>query len=232
MNEHIILTKLQADDIKDNYGKYSAIEPIQAPDGRFIIPEHCLIDTDLQTIKGTLETMVTVDNIQPILTLPVMGQPCIVGYYLHDSEDSCLVYCRQAHTRTEHAVETIPDLFTFFRKEIEGTVLDWIPNEKVKPTWKRKYNGKDYIFIGATETLTPTGQTPNLVPALWNEVIIVNPKIKPPQWVTGDWGKYVLGYQVFDSGKVWEVIGVTHTWVEPALIGNGAISWKYIKDWV
>ena len=47
MNNHIIITKEQAEIIKGNYGKYSAIDPIQLPDGNFIIPESCLQKSDL-----------------------------------------------------------------------------------------------------------------------------------------------------------------------------------------
>lgn len=168
MNEHIIISKEQAEQIKGRYGKYSAIEPVPTPDGMYIIPERCFNDSDLAAAKAKIQA--ANGTVQDIIKLPVMGQPCIVGYYLYESENSPLLYCRQAHTRTEHAPETIPNLFTFFRKELEDTVLDWIPNELVKPTWKRKYNGKDYIFIGAAETLTVTGQTPDLVPALWQAV--------------------------------------------------------------
>lgn len=234
MNEHIIISKLQADSINGKHGKFSEIEPVATPDGSYIIPERCLNDADLATVKATLESMVTVENVKQIEELPLLGQPCLAGrLYLYNSESSPLVKCVKTHNRTEHAVETIPNLFTFFRNEIEGTVLDWIPNELVKPTWKRKYNGKDYIFIGAAETLTVTGQTPDLVPALWQEIIVINPDVKPPQWVSSDYYKYTpVGYEVFDLGKVWKVKTLTHTYIQPALTGNGAISWTFVKDWV
>ena len=67
---------------------------------------------------------------------------------------------------------------------------------------------------------------------LWIDITPVDPDEKPPQWNTNDYYKYSVGYQVFDSGKVWEAKNTTHTWIQPALTGNGAISWKYIKDWV
>ena len=42
----------------------------------------------------------------------------------------------------------------------------------------------------------------------------------------------LLGYQVFDTGKVWRAQNTTHTWIQPAFEGNGAISWEFVKDWI
>jgi hypothetical protein len=69
---------------------------------------------------------------------------------------------------------------------------------------------------------------------LWIDIAPVDPEapeVKPPQWISGDYYKYEVGTQVYDSGKVWEAINKTHTWIQPALEGNGAISWKFVKDW-
>jgi hypothetical protein len=70
---------------------------------------------------------------------------------------------------------------------------------------------------------------------LWIDITPVGPEtpeVKPPQWVSGDYYKYEVGTQVYDLGKVWEAINKTHTWIQPALEDNGAISWKFVKDWV
>lgn len=56
--------------------------------------------------------------------------------------------------------------------------------------------------------------------------------VKPPQWVSENYYLYVVGYQVYDSGKVWRAKNTTHTWIQPALTGNGAISWEFVKDWI
>jgi hypothetical protein len=69
---------------------------------------------------------------------------------------------------------------------------------------------------------------------LWIDITPVDPEapeVKPPQWVSVDYYKYEVGTQVYDLGKVWEAINKTHTWIQPALEGNGAISWKFVKDW-
>jgi hypothetical protein len=42
----------------------------------------------------------------------------------------------------------------------------------------------------------------------------------------------MVGTQVYNRGQIWEAINLTHTWIEPALTGNGAISWKFVKDWI
>jgi hypothetical protein len=69
---------------------------------------------------------------------------------------------------------------------------------------------------------------------LWIDITPVSldePEIKPPQWVSSDYYKYKVGTQVYNRGQIWEAINLTHTWIEPALTGNGAISWKFVKDW-
>jgi hypothetical protein len=54
---HIIITPAQAELIRGKHGKYSAIEPVPTPDGNFIIPEVCLNDPDLASIKAQIEAM-------------------------------------------------------------------------------------------------------------------------------------------------------------------------------
>ena len=49
-------------------------------------------------------------------------------------------------------------------------------------------------------------------------------------WDGGKWLDYVVGYKVKHDSAIWEAINTTHTWIEPAHDGNGAISWKHIKD--
>lgn len=138
------------------------------------------------------------------------------------------VYCIQPHSRTIYTPDQTPALFSTFRTNTDE--LDWIENEKVEAGWKRNFEGKQYECIQAHMTLK--GWEPDQTPALWNEVIVIDPEVKPPQWVIGNWTTYTVGYQVYDSGKVWEAINTTHTWIQPDLTGNGAISWKYIKDWI
>ena len=74
---HIVIDKTQADAIRGRHGKYSAIEPIATPDGRFIVPEACLSDADLAEIKLTLESYVTPTNVQEITDLPDVGVECM-----------------------------------------------------------------------------------------------------------------------------------------------------------
>jgi len=134
------------------------------------------------------------------------------------------VMVTRGHNRTIYSPEETPALFSFYRENTDA--LTWIPNENVKRGWKRMYNGKQYEVVQPHMTLT--GWEPDKTPALWNEV--QQQGVKPPQWNTSNWIQYVVGYQVYDSGKVWEAINTTHTWIQPALTGNGAISWKYISD--
>lgn len=190
MNEHIKLTEAQAQQVKGNYGIYSRIEPIAMPDGNYIIPAACLSDADLQSINATLHALAT--DVQPIVALPEIGELCEGGrYYLYDSEHSSIVYCVQAHNRTIYPPEQTPALFSFFRENSDD--LEWIQNEFVKLGWKRWYNDKQYECIQAHMTLE--GWTPDVTPALWQEVI-ATPYY--PVWVqpTGVHDAYQMGDRV------------------------------------
>lgn len=214
MNEHIIITKAQAENIRGKYGKYSAIEPLPTPDGNYIIPEHCLNDVDLVEIKSAIQSAITDSNIQQILKLPLQGENCDIGYYLYDNEVSPLVYCRQNHIRTEHAIKDIPNLFTFFRKEVSGQILAWIPNELVKPHWVRSYGGNNYTFIGAAETLTVEGQTPDISASIWK--VYVDPNVIPVwKQPTGAHDAYQKGDRVHfpaADSSVYESLIDANTW--------------------
>jgi hypothetical protein len=63
---------------------------------------------------------------------------------------------------------------------------------------------------------------------LWSEVVA--PPATPTQWVSANWAQYVLNYEVLANGKIWKVKGVTHTWIQPAMTGNGAISWAFVRN--
>jgi len=66
MNNHIIITPEQAELIRGNHGKYSAIEPVPVPAGNYIISEDCISDPDLLSVKEQLQAMKRPDNVQDI----------------------------------------------------------------------------------------------------------------------------------------------------------------------
>ena len=51
-----------------------------------------------------------------------------------------------------------------------------------------------------------------------------------PEWNSANWNDYSAGYKVKAKNAIWEATNTTHTWIEPALEGDGAISWKHVKD--
>lgn len=137
------------------------------------------------------------------------------------------VMVRQPHERTIYAHELTPALFSFYRENTEGQ--EWIPNEPIAINATRTYEGKTYKCIQphtSQEDWTPT----LTLGVLWEEV--QQQQEQPPQWVSADYYKYTVGYEVFDSGKIWRAKNMTHTWIKPALTGDGAISWEFVKDWV
>lgn len=156
---YLILNKTQADTVRGNHGNYSELNPILLPDGTYALPEDCKDDPDLIGVKDQLEV---VSDIRPIPKLPAMGGLCEAGklYYYHEGTEggySGFVKCVQTHNRTEHAVETIPALFSFFRENSD--TLEWIENEYVYIGWKRIYQGIQYEVIQEHMTLnswTPT----------------------------------------------------------------------------
>ena len=168
---HIILTKEQADAIRGRHGIYSAVEPVPTPDGKYIVPEACLSDADLEDIKTTLESYVTPTNVQEITDLPEVGEEVIKDkIYKYSDEDitlySGLVICMQTHNRTIYPPMETPALFSFFRKNTDD--LEWIPNEMVELGWKRWYESKQYECLQAHQTLSTW--TPDVTPALWKLV--------------------------------------------------------------
>ena len=100
-----------------------------------------------------------------ILPLPEYGELCTEKVFYQYGDK--IVITRQTHNRTEHAIEDIPALFTFFR--VDTGELEWTMNELVQVGWKRFYNDVQYECIQAH--MTVIGQTPNLTPALWKVVL-------------------------------------------------------------
>ncbi len=55
MRNYIIISKEQAEKIRGRHGKYSALEPVEFPDGMFGIPERLIDDPEFEDIKDTLK---------------------------------------------------------------------------------------------------------------------------------------------------------------------------------
>ena len=193
---HIIINKTQAEEIRGNYGLYSAIEPIFLPDGNYIVPYACLLDKDLVGAKSTLQGFVKIDNTQEIVDLPKNGEQCIINHiYIYSEGElsgySGFVICRQTHNRTIYKPQETPDLFSFFRENSDK--LEWIPNEKVELGWKRTFGGKTYECLQPHQTQSDYTPTATLG-VLWKEI----PSETIPVWKqpTGAHDAYALGAKV------------------------------------
>jgi hypothetical protein len=55
MRNYIIISKKQADAVRGRHGKYSALEPVEFPDGRYGIPARLINNPEFAGIKKTLE---------------------------------------------------------------------------------------------------------------------------------------------------------------------------------
>ena len=77
-----------------------------------------------------------------------------------------------------------------------------------------------------------THRTPEEEPALWTVIKTVSSYEDVEDWNGSNYLAYqTVGYLVRYNNKIWaSKVPISHTWIAPALEGNGAISWEYIKD--
>ena len=168
----LVYDKVSGDALRQNYGSYSALDPVATPDGKTMLPSRCLSDNDLVDAHALMTS--STEGESEIGPLPAFGEECVADIlYLDttvraiDETGSNVLKCVQTHNRTEHDPKTIPALFTFFRENADD--LDWIENEYVYVGWMRMFGGTQYEVI--QEHMTLSTWTPPVVPALWSEVI-------------------------------------------------------------
>lgn len=213
----LVFDKAGADQVRGNYGRFSALDPVALPDGMFMIPKRCLTHNGLEDAVTVINDNVAEENV--IWPLPAMGEWCAKGVLYTDTTirpideepASNVLKCVQTHNRTEHDPKTIPALFTFFRANPDGLALDWIENEWIDLGWLRMFGGVEYECIQAHMSIT--GQTPNLVPAIWNAA-------STGEWVqpTGSHDAYQLNDEVTHNGSTWRSDYANNVW-EPGIFG-------------
>jgi len=140
-----------------------------------------------------------------------------------------LVIVRQSHTRTEHAPETVPALFSVYRPEATGdeAIPEWIANERVEVGVRRRWKGTVYECRQAHTT--QIDWAPDVTPALWS---VVQPPAAEPEWkagvkYTGDntagagkgdvvayQGRRYRCWQTHTSQAGWEPPGVPALWID------------------
>ena len=199
------------------YTPWSKVESILLPNGKYFITEDLL---EVEHLTGITEDVELIkDSETEILELPSIGAECLIDniYQYNEGEERKTVICRQTHNRTEHAIETIPALFTFFRENTDN--LEWIPNELVEIDWKRVFDGDTYTVIQAH--MTVVGQTPDLVPALWTKD---SSGVEEWEQPTGAHDAYNTGDQVLFNGSIYESLINANVW-SPAVYPAG---WKLI----
>lgn len=216
MEKILILTPAQANAIKGKHGIYSEIDPITIPDGNYMIPEKCISDPDLISIKETILSMNA--NTQELDKIPDVGEQVYAGqlYEYYPSEinfdtfQSNIVIAIQDHVRVNYPPEETPAVFPFFRKNADD--LEWIPNEKVYEGWKRVYEGLTYTVI--QEHMTQTDWPPNLVIGTLWELDKSDAELEVLPWVqpTGAHDAYNIGDQVIFENAVWESVINANTW--------------------
>ena len=142
---------------------------------------------------------------------------------------------------------------------IEPEVIDWtlnhyqkfgIENEKLK-TYIAGQNVNNYPPIPNTgewceariykygndkarciQPHTRTHRTPEEEAALWTVIKTVSSYDDVEDWNGSNWLAYqTVGYLVKYNNKIWaSKLPISHTWIAPALEGDGAISWEFVAD--
>jgi hypothetical protein len=129
MRNYIIITKEQADRVRGRHGKYSALEPVEFPDGMYGIPERCLSDPEFEDIKETLIKYQKEGIVQDITDLNEKALSTAIEkdkYYL--SSDYWVVKALKSETVSLSSVSrltSVPDKI-LIRKDI----ADFVDAEK------------------------------------------------------------------------------------------------------
>ena len=79
---------------------------------------------------------------------------------------------------------------------------------------------------------TRTHRTPEEEPALWTVIKTVSSYDDVEVWNGSNYLAYqTVGYLVKYNNKIWaSKEPISHTWIAPALTGDGAISWEFVAD--
>lgn len=167
-------------------------------------PSQTVSVSETEFIKLTKDIPVEYD------TLPPVGEFVFQGIYTYNDS---LIICRQDHLRTQFPPRETPALFVVYRPEGDN-YLQWAVGEIVYPGQIRRYNGNLYECI--QQHLTIVGQTPDLLPAIWNSYS----DEECPQWVqpTGAQDAYNVGDCVKHKGQEWISTTPANVW-EPGIFG-------------
>jgi len=111
MRNYIIISKEQAEAVRGRHGKYSALEPVEFPDGKFAVPERCIDDPEFADIRETLQKYRKEEIIQDITDLNETSKSTKIEkdkYYL--SKDYWVVKGLKTATIDMSKVAKITDL--------------------------------------------------------------------------------------------------------------------------
>ena len=146
--------------------------------------------------------------------LPAEGEEVLYNTIYSDGAD--LVLSRATHTRTNSAPELEPDLFITHRDF--GNTIDWQEGEVVLKGTIRAFGGKNYKVI--QPHTTQPDWTPDLVPALWLELIEEGGGV--PEWEqpSGGHDAYNTGDEVMFEGTHYRSLIDANVW-SPIIYSQG-----------
>lgn len=128
-----------------------------------------------------------------------------------------------------HEFNTKEELRTF----IAGQNVDKFPTIPAEGEWCEakvyKYGDNKAKCI---QPHTRTFRTPEEEPALWTVIKTVSSYDDVEVWNGSNWLAYqTVGYLVKHNNKIWaSKLPISHTWIAPALEGDGSISWEFVAD--
>jgi hypothetical protein len=191
------------------YSGYHESIRVESPD---TIETH----NDLSTVDAELFEM-----------LPEIGQQVEKGVIYNYNGNA--VMAMQSHTRTEHAPETVPALFSVYRADTGD--LDWQENEIVEIGAIRTYSDQKYEALQKHQSVSSWTPVATLG-VLWKyyQEQQTDDCEGVKEWTASDhWTTYIIGDRRVDGGALWEVKNVAYTYYQPSgTYGN--FGWTKIKD--
>ncbi len=129
------------------------------------------------------------------------------------------------HGIDDETALTVPDFFPPFNPNAHSYLLGerfyYSVNQKLYKVLQGHTSQPDWL--------------PTTAVSLYEIVYVIPPGDlcdTSPAWDGANYLIYTVGYHVRHENKVYKAKNTTHTWIAPALTGDGSISWEWVKDCV
>lgn len=156
MRNYIIISKKQADKVRGRHGKYSALEPVEFPDGRYGIPARVINDPEFAGIKKTLEEYAK-GEVQEIVDLQKKVEEFHLEQGIYLFRDKVITVEKSLTIRAEDINEKesrarIVSIDTFQKEGGDEKELIRIEEQEAEIEAGRYYLSQDYWVVLAKTT--------------------------------------------------------------------------------